>query len=558
MAVNNEVFLGSGASLTLVPELDFKIIPETTVAEGHTSVQLDTAAVTSSNTGMRHFQLVDDLYKGCTLELYDASTGVVGLAAPTISNAGTQIQADESVITNTPINALGSLASTGAELFLNLLEHQNTVTFAAEGGSNYNSGYLTILLASASGGTSSLAVLFDARSATVASPTVDDDVEVNIANSATGEEIAEGVLQALSGKALTVVRSGAMLTITNTVGGYVGANMIAESTTTATTIPGTDTQIGGIIQSVTVVNAGTSVSGADNLTITSTGGTNGILALAAAAATSNSLVSTHTVTTNNSTTLTFTPAVGALSAGYSSADYFILKGYGAPCPAPTHDKSASGRRRLNADNWLGLVESASFPSVEVEMKQMNLQLGGTRNFTHQYKGIETAQGGNINLVANHASWLYYFLGKCDSISFGTTPSGSVQQTEFLAVSGSAGVDAVLVDNGAILSEGPMLYRTMGTADALIVPPLMPTDAKADMDKLTLPTTTSHFLTYTFSETDINTLPSFALEQTLSKLESTNKYHTDSSSDRESKNFVRIARGNMVNSMTLTGFEHQSS
>ena len=49
MAVNNEIFLGSGASLTLVPEVDFRIDPETTIAATQTSVQLDTAAASSSN-----------------------------------------------------------------------------------------------------------------------------------------------------------------------------------------------------------------------------------------------------------------------------------------------------------------------------------------------------------------------------------------------------------------------------------------------------------------------------------------------------------------------------
>ena len=39
------------------------------------------------------------------------------------------------------------------------------------------------------------------------------------------------------------------------------------------------------------------------------------------------------------------------------------------------------------------------------MKQLNLSLGGSRNFTHQYKGIETASGGNLGLVVNHGAFL---------------------------------------------------------------------------------------------------------------------------------------------------------
>ena len=132
--------------------------------------------------------------------------------------------------------------------------------------------------------------------------------------------------------------------------------------------------------------------------------------------------SSHTITSNDNDTFTISPATG--SAVVVADDSFVLRGYGAPCPAPDSDNDGTGRIRLHADNWLGLVESATFPNIEVEMKQLNLQLGGTRNFTHQYKGIETASGGNINVVANHATWLYYFLGKCYSISFAGGTSSS--------------------------------------------------------------------------------------------------------------------------------------
>ena len=45
------------------------------------------------------------------------------------------------------------------------------------------------------------------------------------------------------------------------------------------------------------------------------------------------------------------------------------------------------------------------------MKQVNLSLGGSRNYTYQYKGITNFGNGDLGIVANHGSWLYYFLGK---------------------------------------------------------------------------------------------------------------------------------------------------
>ena len=110
------------------------------------------------------------------------------------------------------------------------------------------------------------------------------------------------------------------------------------------------------------------------------------------------VISTHTVTSNTEKDLIITPAHGHTLA---SGDFIHVRGYGAPCVGEKN----SSTKRLNADNWLGLLETSAFPNIEVEMKQLNLSLGGTRNFTHQYKGIETASGGNLALVANHGAFL---------------------------------------------------------------------------------------------------------------------------------------------------------
>ena len=61
MAKNNEIFLGSGANLTLVPEVDFYFKPQGT---SQSNIQIET-------TNLGHLDLVDDMYVGCTLDWYD-------------------------------------------------------------------------------------------------------------------------------------------------------------------------------------------------------------------------------------------------------------------------------------------------------------------------------------------------------------------------------------------------------------------------------------------------------------------------------------------------------
>ena len=106
--------------------------------------------------------------------------------------------------------------------------------------------------------------------------------------------------------------------------------------------------------------------------------------------------------------------------------------------------------------------------------------------------------------------------------------------------------------------GPIFYRSIGTN--LLCPPIAPhLDAIANMDKLTVPTVPSGSITdgitYTFEEQNGELLPSFSLEQVFSKLPSTNTYRTTTTT-LEDTNFVKIARGNRVNTMTITANENE--
>tara|TARA_R100000005_G_C4982835_1_gene192075 strand:+ start:59 stop:1720 length:1662 start_codon:yes stop_codon:yes gene_type:complete len=277
-------------------------------------------------------------------------------------------------------------------------------------------------------------------------------------------------------------------------------------------------------------------------------------------------VSSHTIIANDSDEITVSPAYGI---DLADNDFAVIRGYAAPCVGAKN----STVKRLNADNWLGLVESATFPNVEVEMKQLNLQLGGTRSFTHQYKGIKTASGASINLASNHGAFLYYALGHCSTINATfeavtvasevnaeTGPSGDDSRRVYLDTS-AGGAETADITDAEFIGTGPIFYKTErgGTA---FTPPILehlnPVDQLELLDRTTTTATAlSKAIKYTFTEGNTAVLPSFALEQSISKLESSNTFITgDTSLATESHTFTRIARGNRVNTLTMTANENE--
>ena len=276
----------------------------------------------------------------------------------------------------------------------------------------------------------------------------------------------------------------------------------------------------------------------------------------------NQLQSTHRITSNTLDDIVFSPSLTDIPTG----SYFVIKSYGAPIPAVKDGTGGSATKRLLSDEWIGILESATFPTTEVEMKQTNLSLGGSRNFTYQYKGITSFSGGNLGLVSNHGAFLYYFLGKCTKVNatvadpagtptiYATTDSGDNNKVFIEATGVTAGSGK---DIANVSETGPLFFRTIGSK---FCPPLAPhLHTLADMDILTRPsgtTSISDAITYTFGEQDGDLLPSFSLEQNLSKLTGANQYRTNTFSEAEDLNFVKIARGCRVNTLTMTANENE--
>tara|TARA_R110000744_G_scaffold375_3_gene1435 strand:- start:44390 stop:46042 length:1653 start_codon:yes stop_codon:yes gene_type:complete len=245
----------------------------------------------------------------------------------------------------------------------------------------------------------------------------------------------------------------------------------------------------------------------------------------------------------------------------AATNHIIIQSYGAPVFAPKN----STNPHLLSDNWLGLVTTITPPNLEVEMKQMNLALGGTRNWTHQYKGIETTSGGSMELNVNTGIWLYYALGHLTSI---VKPSGFAAATVFSPVVASLIVstpdntaaltsETYIIDNTLLPKDGPFFHRVVSDgANAIVCPPVLPSETHSEFRVSELPTIASNEMTlgmlYTFEEANSSELPSFTLEHTVAKSAPTTALTVDAAG---AEVFTRFYTGNRVNTLTMTAAEN---
>jgi len=478
--VAQDIFLGSGASITKVPELDFYC----KITTGSAGSNKTTFTLHGDITG--NFALVNNLYVGCILKRYNVSNVFQGMHRVT-ANTDTTISFSPAVATLAS-NDYFVLESYGAPCPAEKAASGTThtaavtvITFNSDVKADYDDTAVVFRTLAADGGsaTERAAFIDHDNSATYTQHTgsgVVAEAQIHSSSDNTREEYAAIFAIAVDTlDDLTVTRNGAVVTVTNDHG---GANGIA---TTITGLGGSATTDTGL--SITSMTVGTTTS------------------------------------------------------------------------------TATGKRLL-ADTWLGIVESLTFPTTEIEMKQTNLSLGSTRNFTYQYKGIETAGAADINLVANHGTWLYYFLGKCTDVDIGnigadnslseSAPSGSAP-TAFVGAS-----NKLYIDYNSVTETGPIIHRSVGT---VMTPPVNPaTETFGDLDPLGAFSLNGgklqNAIEYTFAEQDGDLLPSFALEQVLSKLPSSNTFRTNTDNDNEDTNFVKIARGCRVNTLTITANENE--
>lgn len=500
--------------------------------------------ITLNATFTGNFNLVENLYVGCVLEIYKDSddsftdktvvvsntgttitvsdtlasaitttasdyygvlrqfgspvpapspTGSGSLSSVSISNAGTQVTANLAILDNTEINAVSGISGgSNGEIELTLSAHTTVLTFATATATNYEDndagedGFFTLSIAGTDA-TETVAVIFNDDDQSAKSTGADRDITVDIdttgSNFDDGSTIAEAVRLALASEDLTITRAANVLTITNSIGGYVADT--TEDTGGGVTV--TSNTAGGVVTAVTINNTGSGFSGSGTATIT-TGGTNAEIAITV---------------------------------------------------------STAGSPKLLSDTWIGLADSITVPTTSVEMKQLNLASAGTRNYIYQFKGAESTDGGSINLFANNFTFLYYALGNKAIGAVGNEASVTLSSEH--ATSGLSGTNFIFDDTSSDTTD--RFYRVEGNT---VCPPI-----RKGVDDLTgvkkVGTAASDFITYTYTEENGEELPSFALEYTLKKGSQNATTAVDSAKEAV---YTKIYPGCQVNTMTITADEGQ--
>ena len=544
--VTTETWMGSGQSVTLAPESELFLgymplgptLGRTGTNKAHLikytlGYALDGTSVTVGTTKKfsDYYELVPDLYTGCTAEFYYSDSGT---DAATLK-----------------FSAVVAGNDTDAIYFSgNILDYPSLYNKDTNATPSNPRGYIILTV---NGSVVPAPNSYELIDNSITSTNVGDATIGSVAGN--GQKFVVGdIIRNSSGTEVgRVITSSTNGTLTST---------ITEPTTSSTHLHLVSTSLGKV--SGTPPLASVSIS-----TITTSGNLTGTL-------TAGDWVSIHTTDAGASSTKagrvistsssTIKVALIAASDNPANTEHIFLgkrisDGNG-------HTTVYRVSPRILSNNWIGLTNSVQTPTVEVETKQMNLALAGTRNFSYQYRGMETAGAASIDVNLNHGSWLYYAFGGLSSvISTNQTDrthtnnfqyGDSAPSSHLLCAGVNTGTDTDRASSGHT-SNGKFHRVLKGTQT--LCPPLLPNTSAY---LVTLPsdngtTGIQNAITYTFGEKNDNKLPSFALElltQKGSVLDGTGKSLMVDRNTYSESVYAQIYPGCVVSDMTLTANENE--
>jgi len=228
--------------------------------------------------------------------------------------------------------------------------------------------------------------------------------------------------------------------------------------------------------------------------------------------------------------------------------------------------------RILSNNWLGLTNTVGIPTVDIETKQLNLSLAGSRNWSYQYRGMETAGQASLDVNLNHGSWLYYAFGGLSSATTAGTDTvetatnvfetaTAASTTAHLTFAGySTGTDDDRNSTSHLSNSNGKFHRVLKNTQT-ICPPILPFNSIAKIANPSDNGTTGiqNEITYVFSERNDSTLPTFALELLTQKGSLTSGTGKSLMVDRNTYNesvYAQIYPGCAVSDLTLSANENE--
>jgi len=551
--VSNSIWMDSGAMVSMIPEMDLYLgdFASSSSSNNETVITLG-----PSFTGK--FSLVANLYRGCYLNIY------VGTAhgSFTLDQHIDRVMIISNAVNTITVNdSLPTAFASDETKFYGIIEHFGTPIPAPS---------------TAVTGTLSSATITTAGDTILASSAILDNTEINAVSGISGGSSGEIELT-LSAHSTTVTFA------TVTADNYEDGDTDDDGGMVFTIVGTTGNETVGIIFNDS--DEGNKATGADrDITITVTTGNDGAtvaeavrLALADEDLTitraANVLTVTNTIggfgantteDTNGGVTISSSTAGGAITAvtintagtGFSGSGSATISSSGTDGVIAI-TTSTAGNPKLLSDTWLGLTDSVSIPSTSIDMKNIPISTG-SRSMVYQFKGMETTSGGSFSVTANNFSWLYYALGNKQITSTGTeTPLVTSVSDEF-TTSGLSETNFIYDTNARAIGFNRVETNT-------ICPPLNPilSQNTANVKKVNINDFTQK-ITYAFTESNSEDLPTFALEYTLKKPDNQSTVATDvtdvtvNSVVRSiSENvYSKIYPGCMVSSLTLDASANQ--
>ena len=545
--VSTETWMGSGQSVTLAPESELFLgympygptLGRTGTNKAHLikyslGYGLDATNVTPTSTAKfsDYYELVPDLYTGCTAEFYYTDDS----SAPTLRFSANVAGNDADAIYFS-----GQLND-----FPSLFNNDTNATTANP------RGY----------------IILKSNGAVIPAPNSFELIDNSLTQLSTGDATITNV----TGNAQKYVVGDIIRSSTGVELGRVVNSGTGSLGTSITEPTSSTTHLHLITNSLATVTSSTIASVKICTIVTSTDLT-GIL-------TAGDEVSNHASAATSSVVMgrVITVASDSIKVALDNANLQptnadqIYLGKLLPSSGNTLDAIYRVSPRILSNNWIGLTNSVGIPQVEMETKQMNLSLAGSRNYSYQYRGIETAGAASLDVNLNHGTWLYYAFGKLASAS------STVVDTDPATNHFQRAADGSDVNNVAIAHQVYAGYNTDPDRDydshsqngkfhrvlkgtTTICPPLLPNTGIA---KLTLPNeqpngVSSNLITYTFGERNDNELPSFALELLVQKgnvLDGTNKTLMVDRNTYSESVYAQIYPNCVVSDMSLSANENE--